>query len=333
MVIAVLDALRVAGVDCWVGGGWGVDALAGRATRRHSDLDLLVDEHAMQNAVAALRPLGFWEWYEHRSDRPLFSRLVLHDHQTAGHAIDLHPIDVESDHGIQFSSGSIDGRAVPCLSAQSQLLAHRDYRKRWRDRVDLATLRRVRDGSVTALIVPVSAADPLLDDSAREAGMPPHITVLFPFLRSRAIGHEAETALESVLEARAPFDFAFTAIGRFPNVVYLAPEPAQPFIELVEAVVGLWPDHQPYGGVFAEVVPHLTVAYGDSVPSGVRELLPLSARAEEVWLMSRVGGAWGCRRRFQLGGRVGRPAAGAHAGTGPVPSEGTSSAPHAGGGS
>jgi hypothetical protein len=39
-VIAVLDALDEAAVRHWVGGGWGVAALAGRQTRSHRDLDL-----------------------------------------------------------------------------------------------------------------------------------------------------------------------------------------------------------------------------------------------------------------------------------------------------
>src|SRR5947209_7146645 len=42
-VHAVLNLL--AGADCpaWVAGGWGVDALVGRQTRPHRDLDLIVD--------------------------------------------------------------------------------------------------------------------------------------------------------------------------------------------------------------------------------------------------------------------------------------------------
>jgi hypothetical protein len=38
-VIQVLEALDGAGVRHWVGGGWGVAALAGRQTRPHRDLD------------------------------------------------------------------------------------------------------------------------------------------------------------------------------------------------------------------------------------------------------------------------------------------------------
>ena len=37
---AVLDILERAGIEVWVDGGWGIDALLGLETRAHRDLDL-----------------------------------------------------------------------------------------------------------------------------------------------------------------------------------------------------------------------------------------------------------------------------------------------------
>ena len=52
-----------------------------------------------------------------------------------------------------------------------------------------------------------------------------------------------------------------------------------------------WPSHLPYGGAFPEFIPHLTLAIGPE-PTGLAEratsLLPISARATEVWLMERI---------------------------------------------
>ena len=58
-VVSVLDALAAAGVDAWVDGGWGVDALLGEQTRDHADLDLVVALGAVDAVQQALAPLGY----------------------------------------------------------------------------------------------------------------------------------------------------------------------------------------------------------------------------------------------------------------------------------
>jgi 2'-5' RNA ligase len=299
-VLAIVDALEAADVRYWISGGWGVDALAGRRTRTHHDLDLIIAEQDMQGAVDVLAELGYWEWYRVDSDVPLFARIVLHDNELAGRAVDLHPLDLSAVDG-EFSAGAIEGRRVPCLSLAWQLETHSNYRKRWRDRLDLAVLRKLLEGSATTLIVPVQSADGFLHESSREPGIPAHITLLYPFLAARTIARDTESALASLLQKVPPFDFALTEVRRFPGVIYLAPEPAAPFIALTQALVERWPDHQPYGGAYEEITPHLTVAYGETVPSDLAERLPMTARAEEVWLMDRSDGRWVCRRRFPLG--------------------------------
>lgn len=301
LVIEVVQALRSAGVSCWICGGWGVDALAGAPGRVHRDLDLLVDERGWTRALEAFAALGYSEWYRVDSDRPTFSRVVVRDHPLAGHVVDAHPIDVGAGH-LEFDTGSIDGRQVPCLSIESQVKAHSDYRKRWRDRTDLSTLHKLLEGSSTALIVPVQAASELLEESAREAGMPAHVTLLHPFLRARRIGPKIEGELSGLLGAFPAFDFTLADTGNFSKVLYLAPEPSEPFVELVQAIVERWPEQQPYGGAFEEIVPHLTIGYRDDVPGDLAARLPVRARAEEVWLMGRSGNRWVVRRCFELAG-------------------------------
>jgi 2'-5' RNA ligase len=276
-----------------------VDALAGVISRPHRDLDLIIDEEGWAAAAAVLSGLGYSEWYRTDSDRPTFSRVVVHDHPVAGRVVDVHPIDVAAGH-LEFATGSIEGHPIPCLSVESQMKTHSNYRKRWRDRADLGTLHRVLEGSATALVIPVPAAEGLCEESAHEEGMPAHITLLHPFLRSRRIGQKTERELESVLANVPAFDFTLSEVRSFPKVIYLAPEPAAPFVKLVESVVARWPEHQPYGGAFDEIVPHVTIAYRDDAPEGLAERLPVGARADEVWLMSRVGHHWVVRRRFKL---------------------------------
>ena len=58
-VLAVLEDLGSARCRVWVGGGWGVDALVGRQTRAHRDLDLAVDAEDEGRALAALARRGY----------------------------------------------------------------------------------------------------------------------------------------------------------------------------------------------------------------------------------------------------------------------------------
>jgi lincosamide nucleotidyltransferase A/C/D/E len=42
-LLEVIDCLEGQGVDVWLDGGWGVDALLERETREHDDLDLVAE--------------------------------------------------------------------------------------------------------------------------------------------------------------------------------------------------------------------------------------------------------------------------------------------------
>src|SRR6478672_4276653 len=88
-VLAVLDA---AGVPAWVDGGWGVDALVGRQTRPHSDLDLVIALDQADPAIDALAPLGFAVAGDARP-----TRLVLRD--GAGRQIDCHTVTFDAAGG------------------------------------------------------------------------------------------------------------------------------------------------------------------------------------------------------------------------------------------
>ena len=41
--VAIVDRLEQEGVDVWIDGGWGVDALLGDETRQHDDLGLVAE--------------------------------------------------------------------------------------------------------------------------------------------------------------------------------------------------------------------------------------------------------------------------------------------------
>ena len=174
----------------------------------------------------------------------------------------------------------------------------------------------------SALVIPVGVATPVVApwrerlDAAAVHGVPAHVTVLYPFVPPPEITDDHIAGLAQLFSSFPPFDFVLERVGWFDTtVVYLAPEPDDPFIRLTELVVARFPDYPPYGGEFAELTPHLTVGDRGS-PSELRAAadavapaLPIAARATEVWLMvgSANPGAWRVRTRFQLGG--GAPAA------------------------
>src|SRR4051794_700622 len=58
-VVAVLDAFDRAGVQGWLAGGWGVDALVGHQTRPHTDLDLVIRSEDLERILAVLHGRGY----------------------------------------------------------------------------------------------------------------------------------------------------------------------------------------------------------------------------------------------------------------------------------
>jgi lincosamide nucleotidyltransferase A/C/D/E len=148
-VIQVLDALDRAGVRHWVGGGWGVAALAGRQTRHHRDLDLNVDVADLSGCLAALGALGYMaetDWLPSRielrapGDRWVDVHPVAFDGQGHGRQPDLDGGFFDYPPGA-FGRGLIAGRDVGCLSAlQQRRFRNLGYEHRPQDIHDLAQL-------------------------------------------------------------------------------------------------------------------------------------------------------------------------------------------------
>ena len=58
-VVEVVRLLEGLGIDVWLDGGWGVDALLGTQTRPHDDLDLVVQLEDVPKLRAALLDRGY----------------------------------------------------------------------------------------------------------------------------------------------------------------------------------------------------------------------------------------------------------------------------------
>ncbi len=152
-VFDVLDRLDAAGVRHWVGGGWGVAALVGRLTRAHRDLDLAVQADDFDRCLDVLAALGYLpetDWL------PVRIELGAPDDRW----VDLHRVKFGQDgYGRQeglggtyfdyppgaFTSGSIGGRPIPCLSAAQQRQFRTGYELRPQDPHDLAELAALEE--------------------------------------------------------------------------------------------------------------------------------------------------------------------------------------------
>jgi lincosamide nucleotidyltransferase A/C/D/E len=148
----VLAALAAAECPVWIAGGWGVDALVGRQTRPHRDLDLALTADREAAALEALGVLGYaivTDW------RPVRVEVGA----PGGRWVDLHPVAFdEYGDGHQagldggsfsypkgcFVTGSIDGQPVGCLSVAQQLEFHSGYDLRDVDLADIALLQSAR---------------------------------------------------------------------------------------------------------------------------------------------------------------------------------------------
>jgi len=98
----------------------------------------------------------------------------------------------------------------------------------------------------------------------------------FPFAAPDAIaGAVIERVAAAVASVRG-FDCEFARVCWFgEDVVWLAPEPAGPFRALTNMVHAAFPQFPPFGGVYADVVPHLTVGNrpgGDSAALRAAEI-------------------------------------------------------------
>lgn len=327
-VVKLMRELDRRGVQAWLGGGWGIDALMGRKTRTHGDVDLFVvgDDTALRDALQAM---GFSVHVERFARGKLVRNAIARSRQ--GRVIDivttLDPALLIGDRA--HTTGRIDGAAVPCLSADLQLTLHTGYAPERSDRRDIAQLchafafdlppeyRDDAGGRASALVVPVPEAEHLLARAASQTrrrwpgggGTRPldsgtHITLLHPFVPSGRIDGDLERNLGDLFRAHPSFGFRLARTGRFPDVLYVAPDPGKPFVALTAAIHDRWPEYPPYGGLHDDIVPHLTVAFGatgSGLESAVERELPIESYAREVWLLLEDRAGWYVRARFPLG--------------------------------
>jgi 2'-5' RNA ligase len=173
----------------------------------------------------------------------------------------------------------------------------------------------------TALIVPVPEADALVRAAAAQfeptsplanqssSVVAAHVTVLAPFLAPENINQRVIDDVQKICSTHRRHHFELGRIATFgAGVVYLRPEPSEALLRLSQSIWQRWPETPPYGGQYATVIPHVTLAIVGDAPEQITRLtqfakpfLPLHADAWEVQLMLVHDGTWEVMHRFDLG--------------------------------
>jgi lincosamide nucleotidyltransferase A/C/D/E len=150
-VIEILSLFEANGLEVWVDGGWGVDALLQHQTRKHDDLDIVVPVENCEEAISLLEGNDYSLLIEDESKSWNF---VLSD---GLNAVDFHVVNfAESGEGIYGppergmrypdyafgTKGKIAGKSVKCLSPEYQLESHSGYALKEKDLQDIRHLCR-----------------------------------------------------------------------------------------------------------------------------------------------------------------------------------------------
>jgi lincosamide nucleotidyltransferase A/C/D/E len=155
-VVELLSWLERHGIDVWLNGGWGVDALLGHQTRLHEDLDITISAADRPAYVAAMEAAGFRTY---RVDNDF--NWVLIDGRgrlVDGHLVDFSEtrltaagVSVYGPAGLSFAVGSLDGRGtiadkpVRCETAAFQVRGRTTYTPDEMDYRDVLALCRAFD--------------------------------------------------------------------------------------------------------------------------------------------------------------------------------------------
>jgi lincosamide nucleotidyltransferase A/C/D/E len=134
-LLTVLGAVRTVGCRFWLEGGWGVDALVGRQTRPHRDVDIDIDGVFESEVLAALNGLGYTietDWRPNRVELAASGRGW----------VDVHPLVVDELGNARqaalgggwhefprwfFTVGRLGDVPVRCFTVEAQRLFHTGY--------------------------------------------------------------------------------------------------------------------------------------------------------------------------------------------------------------
>lgn len=149
-VIDLYFKLEELEVRIWIDGGWGVEALLGKQTRSHEDIDIVIQQKDVPKLRKLLEPQGYKD-VKLEIARP--HNFVLAD--VNGHKIDVHVIVIDKkgngiygpvENGEMYpvdslaGTGRIENKKVRCISPAWMVKFHSGYELKEKDFQDVSAL-------------------------------------------------------------------------------------------------------------------------------------------------------------------------------------------------
>lgn len=145
-VVDLLKKIKNIGIDIWIDGGWGVDALLGMQTRSHNDIDIFTERKDSTAFKEMLISNGYWEIpmeyttsdhivWRNQNDRIIDLHLFEFDKERTFRYDNVnYPLDVLNGTGV------IGDITVRCMTPEAQILFHQGYNHSEKDIHDVLLL-------------------------------------------------------------------------------------------------------------------------------------------------------------------------------------------------
>lgn len=144
-VLQIYNQLASKGVPIWIDGGWCVDALLGKQTREHPDLDIAIDHNNESQLKEFLIDSGYK--IQARSNATDWNYVMINN---LGKTIDIHVFEFDeagdNKYGIEYHKdsltgmGDILGEEVQCISPEWMFKFKTAYMPKGKDLQDVHAL-------------------------------------------------------------------------------------------------------------------------------------------------------------------------------------------------
>jgi len=143
-VLQLYEELERQGVPIWIDGGWCIDALLGRQTRAHPDLDIAVERKYADRLEHFLLDHGFQKGNAQDASAWNYSM------EQQGRVVDVHVFEFDENgkniYGVQYPFGSLNGEGqilqskVRCVGPEWMFKFKTAYTPREKDLQDVHAL-------------------------------------------------------------------------------------------------------------------------------------------------------------------------------------------------